>query len=994
MADNPQDRKALMRQFKKTLVKPLEAIGLDVGELQAAVVDGLRTDLDIAAATIDAMSMLVRKHIEDQLSDVENTLRIVAQQVHMHAASELGAVGELLDSVPYSREVADQPNAEGWRHGSDERSPDERAADPLSSGANPFCPPTKSTGGTTPPPVSQPPKTAEPPKQTQPPPTESKPPTDSGRDTQTEPGSAELGDCSVNYWRNRLNDIKNQVNVAAVKDALETKSTIAEAISDMLTPFQALLGPLLKDGSLDQLKEYLAKQLTPAQQKSNSTIQCYSALSDADSLLYLGTRAASLFFGGLMDPLKHTLEYSLKGRCPYIYPGTDGALSAYLADAIDINTARSWAEIQGECWEPVLKLLESRRSKPVPPELVRMRRRSVISESDFFASMRRLGYTDKQDVANIYKITEELPPVSEIIRYMVRDVADEQVVQHFNFDALYDQKFKGFLKTWAEQQGIPDDYTKAAWRAHWILPGPGQLYEMYQRLRKLPESDPRHTSLSDVEQALRHNDVLPFWIPKLLAVSFRPLGRIDIRRAYNAGAMSIADVELAYSQLGYDDENAHKLTVFTDTLRNQSIYNTPPIRQWRQELINRNTAAQQLLDLKYDAAIVAQSLDVAAKMQRNNTAVKLFGQQKITRQEAEQRLTQHGITPADYNSWLDTAALNYRNSQAVKLFGRDVITRAEAEQRLKTSGIADDMIKQWLDDTAANRATNDAVAEYQKGLISNQQARTQMTADGLPAERIDQLLNKADDKRQAETNGVCATALVKRYVHGEFNAGDLQTKLVGVGIAPDFAEELVIRANCQQSAIGKDPTTAQLCEWLDLGLMTPAQFVERLERIGWQHDEAINILVQCQTKHGAARAKAAAAEAKAESAALAKAKAVEKRAATAVAKDIADRQRRIDKAAAARTKRESLMLDAADKLRGPLQLTLQESAQLIRTEKQRIQDAYALSVDDAIAAVVKAVEDWQPDQNTAFSDSVDDAAMALVALHDSLDSPSVNGFSS
>lgn len=993
MANDANDRKQLMRQFKKTLVKPLEDIGKDVGELHAVVIDSFRTDLDIAAATIDAMSAVVRQHIEGQLADVETTLKDVAKQVHMHATSELGAVGELLDSIPYSREIADQPTAEGYRHGSDERTADERAADPLSVGACPRFTVDTSSWPIVSPAVPQQTKTPTTPQQPQPTQIETQSP--AGDETRkTEPDlSIDITDCSVDYWRNQLNSLRNEARVANYASLAATQNDVLSGIDDLFLPFTKLLSATPFADKLEPLKDYLKASLKPIDTASDSRVQCDKMMLDGNAVLYLGTRIASLFFGALVDPAKHNLEYSLKGRCPYIYPGTDGALSAYLADSIDINTARSWSEIQGECWEPVLKLLEARRSKPVPMELFTMRRRSIITESEYFASMRRLGYTHKDDVANLYKLTTQVPPMSELLRYMVRDVADDKLWIGAGSDETFPDKWKGKVKEWGEQQGIEEDFAKASWRAHWTLPAPGQLAEFYHRLRKLPDGDSRKVTLDEIRTTLVQQDILPKWVDKYLAVSFRPLGRIDIRRAYNAGSLTFPEVETAYSQLGYDDPTAHRLTVFTDTLRNQAIYNTPPIKQWRQELIDRNKAAQQLLDLKYDAAIVAESLDVAAKMQRSNSAVKLFGQQKITRQEAGQRLTNHGITPADYNSWLDNAALNYRNSPAVKLFARDVITREEAEQRLKAAGIADDLIKLWLDDTAANRSTNDAIAEYTKGLISNNQARVQMAADGLPQGRIDQLLNKADDKRQSETNNICTAALVKRYLHGEFDAGDLQQKLVGVGVAPDFAEELVMRANCQQAAIGKDPTTAQLCEWLDLGLMTPAQFVERLERIGWQNAEAINILVQCQTKHGAARAKAAESEAKQEAAAMAKTKQLIQRQNTAIAKDEALRQRKAEQASKVAAKRESLLLDAADKIRGVVQLSLQESAALMRAEKNRVQSAYALQLDDAIAAVVRGVELYTADQNESLSDAIDSSATAIVALQDSVDRPATNGFS-
>src|SRR4030095_10770556 len=109
------------------------------------------------------------------------------------------------------------------------------------------------------------------------------------------------------------------------------------------------------------------------------------------------------------------------------------------------------------------------------------------------------------------------------------------------------------LKDWAEFQGLTPDMMKYVFRAHWTIPSPGQLFTFYQRLRDNPKFGGRDKLLEQVKNALIQQDILPFWHDHFLAVSFHPLGRVDIRRAFNNGTLKDDELVPAYRQLGYSD---------------------------------------------------------------------------------------------------------------------------------------------------------------------------------------------------------------------------------------------------------------------------------------------------------------------------------------------------------------------------------------------------------------------------------------------------------
>lgn len=890
------DRKQLLRQYRKQLVKPLEEVGMTIGELEATIRLQAESELEIASQVIGAIDLLTANHIDQTYSRVAKPIAKIHDRINAHIRGELGTIGELLDSVPWSREIKDQTDSTGYRHGSDDRTAAERATESHKDEACPAVVVSKPQTTGSKPQVSPPPQT-----QTTSSSAESAQP--KTQSTQADRGKPDFtpidtgaANCSINQYS--VDELLKSLKSYSVSEAVS--STISSVLSSgftgvldtglVLPVVNVVIDAVLKSVStlVGRASDVQRDQLN----KSGCTTDQFGAIVSVEAILGFLNKYLLPDISQITLPL----EYARNSFCPVEFPSGHEATEAFLANALTTEELTTWWKQNNLCVEPQQRMLEARRSKPVPQELIVMRRRGLISESEYNAAMRRLGYLNGADTANIYKLSEELPPISELIRYMVRDVADEEVVRHFNFDALYDKKFTGFLKAWAEQQGIPDQYTKAAWRAHWILPGPGQLYTMYQRLRKLPDGDPRKTTQDDIEQALRHNDVLPFWIPKLIAVSFRPLTRIDLRRAYNAGAITLPDVELGYSQLGYDDDNAARLAKFTDTLRNQSILNAVPLKLWRQEIIDADEAFKRLQALNYPAAVINDAMADAAKMQRNNSAVKQYGKQLLSRPDAEAKLTKHGIPKAVFDIWL----------------------------------------------------------------------------------------NDIDALHKARVNIVCTKSLMKRYEHGEFDPGQLLQRVIAIGIPAANAELVVREAQCSLAAKGKDPSTAQLCDWMDRGLIQPPEFIARLQRLGWSEKDSMAILVQCSAKNGAANANRAAKIAKEDAVAQKKLDQMIQRQATAIAKQQAESDRKNKQAAAVRQKREGLLLDAADKLRSKIVMTLQEGAQLLRTEKTRVQTAYSLSVDDAIAAIVTAVEDYDSASGANFADSVDDAAKAIIDLQDQL----------
>ena len=135
------------------------------------------------------------------------------------------------------------------------------------------------------------------------------------------------------------------------------------------------------------------------------------------------------------------------------------------------------------------------------------------------------------------RATAQLPPVTDIIRFQLREVfLDGRREELVGDEArpVYDQAMKewGFDKFWA------DSY----WGAHWQLPSITQLNEMLFR---------GVISRETWESYVRFNDFVPAQIDNLARISYSPFTRVDSRRMYRLGVLTDQELLQSYADVGY-----------------------------------------------------------------------------------------------------------------------------------------------------------------------------------------------------------------------------------------------------------------------------------------------------------------------------------------------------------------------------------------------------------------------------------------------------------
>jgi len=201
---------------------------------------------------------------------------------------------------------------------------------------------------------------------------------------------------------------------------------------------------------------------------------------------------------------------------------------------------------------------------PLPIDaLFQLHRRGLIDRESMVADLIRHGYA--ADAADrLAELCWLVPNPADVITFAVRDVFEEDVVEHFG----YDEEFPETFADWAKKAGITRDVAKLHWWSHWYVPGIGEVFNMFHRIKPGQHSVPREDRVTwvndkDVDVYLKTQDYPPWWREPIKAISYHPIARIDLRRAYQDGFADEEDVYDGNRALGYSHEHAEILTNWT-----------------------------------------------------------------------------------------------------------------------------------------------------------------------------------------------------------------------------------------------------------------------------------------------------------------------------------------------------------------------------------------------------------------------------------------------
>lgn len=305
------------------------------------------------------------------------------------------------------------------------------------------------------------------------------------------------------------------------------------------------------------------------------------------------------------------LKYKNDLTQPMEIPSVAEADAAFLSNEIDSCTYMTYVQANDVIYERHLPVMQSGKLKFSALELAQLYMRQGIDRGNLSDRLRELGSLHEEDLTELQCLTTQLPGPSDVIRMMVRDVVNPNVVDTFNLDAGFTDNYQGILQDWAGNQGLPDKVMQMFWRAHWDIPSPTQLYEILRRCRHDPQFGGPGQVEQNVTTALVQQDILPFWIPYLLTLAYHPLTRTDLNRAYSHGWISDDDYVDGMYQDGYSDDDAQTLLRFAESERTLTIRSLSEVHTYRKGFMSDQQLIQALTDLDFSPEIANLALTIA-----------------------------------------------------------------------------------------------------------------------------------------------------------------------------------------------------------------------------------------------------------------------------------------------------------------------------------------------------------------------------------------------
>lgn len=366
------------------------------------------------------------------------------------------------------------------------------------------------------------------------------------------------------------------------------------------------------------------------------------------------------WLGADVDFASVPLKYLMNRTCPYFHPTTEQAISAYIGGEIDEHRLRVTAEMNGSCFEPLWPIVQASRTKLPPGILTQALYRGLIDRTEFDRELRAQGHLDPKQ-ADVYQaLGKFIPPPTDLIRMMVRDVEDPDIEEQFKLSDDFGDKYRGLLREFAEQQGMSEETMLRYWKAHWSIPSPTQLYEMLHRLRRNPDENLR-TDEDTVITALKQQDILPYWIDRLVAISYNPLTRVDTRRAYELGDIDEDQVRRSYEAQGYNDDDTDILVKYSRTLKEEGIESQKAVKYYAQGVMSRDEAIRELQERGFDDGFITVAMErIDKKRLRSVHAERPYRQfldGLLDEFELRRELLDRNYPPAD----VDTAVNQARN---------------------------------------------------------------------------------------------------------------------------------------------------------------------------------------------------------------------------------------------------------------------------------------------------------------------------------------------
>jgi len=354
-------------------------------------------------------------------------------------------------------------------------------------------------------------------------------------------------------------------------------------------------------------------------------------------------------------------------------------------------------------------------------ELLEAEKRIENLDIDVNEELKAHGFNDKE-ISVLRELSYAYPSPTDFIRFAVRDVFTKDKETQEALSA----EFPEDIVPYAEKAGMRKEVLMWYWMSHWDLPSPTQVYEMLHRLNpkvlevrgeayKSMDLDVEKlkTDLETVKFYLKQADYDKRWRERLVAISYSPLTRVDLRRIYALGLIDDKELKARIMELGYTEKDAELIMEFYKTYRQEEA------REWTKTeikyllyygLVNDTEARVLLEKLGYSEEDAKMLIDlwkakIAEKDMRETQQFirDAYALGEITREQAEAELRACGLSEEVIRVILDKEDKRRLSSQklpsastVVKWLKNGIITEDKAREILRKINVAEEYIDYYI----------------------------------------------------------------------------------------------------------------------------------------------------------------------------------------------------------------------------------------------------------------------------------------------------------
>lgn len=471
------------------------------------------------------------------------------------------------------------------------------------------------------------------------------------------------------------------------------------------------------------------------------------------------------------------------------------------------------------------------------------RNRGLLGWEDFDLSLRHLGYKKPEQRELIDKLREQLPSISDLITFAIKDVWDEEAV---GFGRLFDGLPPEFAR-WAAAQGLfglsgivaeingvtrQATWPEVYWAAHWQPLAPTLAYQMFQRIResRLPRFralglDVDTFSLQQLRQQLKVADYPPAVRDYLAAISYNPLRLLDIRRGLILNQRLATDPVFAAN-------------VPADVAQRAQAYD----RQWAvEQFLDRGlhpedagtVADMAVIDARDEVFRPVRQLERKLRTDAIKAVIDAYAVGTIARTESLRLLRANGMSDVGSENALklsdlrkDTALVKSAMAAIKRDYMLGVLDGAETWANLVRAGLTNEAAEYWRDkwQTQRDRTRRTATTQqllkwHEEGLITLEEVQSRLTKLGWS--EPDQLTLLREVRLHVE-----------RLQGRILAAGERQRKTQ----AKELASVARQASNTQKQAIQalrQAMPRVSIQSWLRKGLVNAAYARAKLTEQGW-----------------------------------------------------------------------------------------------------------------------------------------------------------------